>query len=99
MVILGQWILFSLVFIILFFFVWYTARFICTTIFVVISLLVIAYLLNQMSLLPEPLHTYADNVFRKETCETIKAKIREWSGPCQDSQQVQPEKKNASSHP
>ncbi len=99
MVILGQWILFSLVFIILFFFVWYTARILCTTIFVLVSLLVVAYLLNQMSLLPEPFHTYADTLFRKETCEMVKAKVRDWSGPCKGTQDLGQEKKESPAVP
>jgi hypothetical protein len=82
MMVFGQWVLFSLVFIILFFFIWYTARFICTMIFMVVSLLVVAYVLNQMSMLPAPLNTYADVLFRKQTCEVIKAKVRDWLGPC-----------------
>jgi hypothetical protein len=81
MITAGQWILFSLVFLILFFFIWYTARFVCTAIFAIVSLLAVVYLLNQMALLPEPLHSYADSLFRKETCEQVKAKIQDWVAP------------------
>ena len=80
MMVVGQWILFALVFVILFFFAWYTARFIVTGLLAIAGILLVAYVLNEMQLLPEPLHGYADQFFRKETVETVKAKLREYIG-------------------
>lgn len=95
MVIIGQWILFSLVVLLGLILLWFAAKYILKLAIVIAIAILIIYALHRFELLPDQAQKYIDELVSQESVQKAKDWFRQWSGG--EEENVPPDEGNTSS--